>query len=185
MLFNIPKGIKRLLLALASDKSVCSIIPPTADVINLLLAMSDGFDPFINASIDLKLLQDHVPLIFNLLAECGGVHESLHLLFRDLAQKSLSPFQDNDGNCRNAHLLKPCGDNCSSFGYFPCLPQIVERGSYVLDNKNAQLGDCFKGVKGNKRNFTLVPGIFTLFCTHGMYHTIINSLNSSNFTMNI
>lgn len=153
LLFNTPRCVKRLLLALASDKSVCSIVPPTPDVINLLLAMSNGFDPFNNPNVDLKLLQDHVPLIFNLLGELGGVHQSLHLLFRDLAQKSLSPFLDNDGDFRNAHTLKPCDDNCESFGYFPSLPQIVERGSYVLDNKNLQLGDCFKGGKANKRNF--------------------------------
>jgi hypothetical protein len=67
-----PSGVKRLLLALASDKSVCSIIPPTPDVTNLLLSMSNGFDPFTNPSVDLKLLQDHVPLIFNLLVECGS-----------------------------------------------------------------------------------------------------------------
>jgi hypothetical protein len=129
--------------------------------------MSNGFDPFTNPSVDLKLLQDHVPLIFNLLVECGSPDKSLHLLFRDLVEKSLSPFQDNDGHCRSAHSLKPCEDSCDSFGYFPSMPQIVQRGSYVLDDKNPHLGDCFKGGKSKKRNFTLVPGLFTLFCTHG------------------
>jgi hypothetical protein len=79
---------------------------------NLLLPMSNGFDLFTNLSVDLKFLQDHMPLIFNLLVKCGSPDKSLHLLFRDLVGKSLSLFQDNGGHCRSVHSLKPCEDSC-------------------------------------------------------------------------
>ena len=62
-----------------------------------------------------------------------------------------------------------CGKD--SISYFPNLPQICHRGSYVLDGKRTTL--CTKKSKGHP---TLAPGMFTIGCQHGnayLYNMVI------------
>ena len=61
---NLPRSCKRLLLALSSDKPICSIVQPSQEVVSLMLAIADGRNG-LHCPQGMKILQDFVPLLFN------------------------------------------------------------------------------------------------------------------------
>ena len=168
VLGDCPEPCKKLLLALASDKPVCAIVPPKEDVWDLLIRMSEGCNPKDNPSTDLKLLHEEVPLVFNILKEQDEVPPAIRLLLAELVEKSGSPFVGPEGLPRVPHNLpkiKP-GDTGSN-GYLPCLAQLVQRGTYVLDDKKTPSGDCAKITRKKTKHGSLIPGIFCVLCPHG------------------
>ena len=143
---------------------MCSVIPPLPKVTNLLLDMANGLNPLDRPSVDLKLLQDRAPIIFAIIKENGNVPENIRLLLKDMVDKAYAPFRD-----RNVQQLDDFNESDACYGYLPCLPQRVARGTYIMDNKNTPLGDCYKLGRSYKRHGTLIPGIFCMFCPHGEY----------------
>ena len=159
-----------MLAALASDKPVCAIVHPNEDVLDLLTRMSNGVNPKDNPATDLKLLHEQVPLLFDILEKCGEVPLTIRPVLRELVIKSTAPFTFEDGQQRFSHDLPPSTLDSSSNGYLPCLPELVQRGKYVLDSKKIGKGDCAKAViRAKKKHGTLIPGIFCILCPHGNY----------------
>ena len=73
----------------------------------------------------------------------------LYPVIYELLKKANAPFnipesQTDDPNCAY-----------SDDSYFPALPMVHGHGSYVADTRGTS-------------HPTLLPGIFTLFCNHGM-----------------
>ncbi|XP_046862591.1 uncharacterized protein LOC124456100 isoform X2 [Xenia sp. Carnegie-2017] len=172
-----PNSCRRLLAALASDKPVCAIVPPK-EVLDLLIRMSDGANPKDNPSTDLKLLHEEVPLMLNVIETSEEIPITIQPLLKELVQKAISPFVVKDGQWRLPHNLPAVSQN-SSHGYIPCLPELVQRGNYVLDNRKTQQGDCAKVTRPKKKHGTLIPGIFCILCPHGIY--VMNSANENLF----
>ena len=162
-----PESCTRLLAALASDKPVCAIVPPNEEVLDLLTRISDGLNPKDNPATDLKLLHEQVPLLFHILEKCGEILPTIRLLVKELVAKSSSPFVFENGQQRFPHNLPPSTEKTTYNGYLPCLPDLVQRGNYVLDSKKAQKGDCAKFARANKKHGTLIAGIFCMLCPHG------------------
>ena len=54
-----------------------------------------------------------------------------------------------------------CDDD--SFGYFPQLPRLRNRKNYVADRSHSSVCN-----KKSSRHPSLLPGIFTLYCEHGI-----------------
>ncbi|XP_046863019.1 uncharacterized protein LOC124456695 [Xenia sp. Carnegie-2017] len=162
-----PNSCRRLLAALASDKPVCAIVPPKEEVLDLLIRMSDGANPKDNPSTDLKLLHEEVPLLFNVIETSEEIPITIQPLLKELVQKAISPFEVKDGQWRLPHNLPAVSQN-SFHGYLPCLPELVQRGNYVLDNRKTQQGDCAKVTRPKKKHGTLIPGIFCILCPHGV-----------------
>ncbi|CAB4029387.1 Hypothetical predicted protein [Paramuricea clavata] len=164
-----PDSCKRFLAALASDKPVCAIVPPNEEVLDLLTRISDGVNPKDNPATDLKLLHEQVPLLFNILKICGEIPPSIRPVVKELTCKAVSPFEYENGQQRLPHNLPPPQENNASNGYLPCLPELVQRGNYVLDSKKTKQGDCAKLARAkHKKHGTLIPGIFCLLCPHGI-----------------
>ena len=162
-----PESCTRLLAALASDKPVCAIVPPNEEVLDLLTRISDGLNPKDNPATDLKLLHEQVPLLFDILGKCGEIPPTIRVLVKELVSKSSSPFVFENGQQRLPHNLPPSIQSNKNNGYIPCLPDIVQRGNYVLDSKKTQKGDCAKVARPKKKHGTLIPGIFCMLCPHG------------------
>ena len=163
---------------MASDKPVCAIVPPKEEVLDLLIRMSDGANPKNNPSTDLKLLHEEVPLLFNVIETSEEIPITIQPLLTELVQKAISPFEVKDGQWRLPHNLPAVSQN-SSHGYLPSLPELVQRGNYVLDNRKTQQGDCAKVTRPKKKHGTLIPGIFCILCPHGIY--MMNSANENLF----
>ncbi|XP_046847976.1 uncharacterized protein LOC124441543 [Xenia sp. Carnegie-2017] len=129
------------------------------EVLDLLIRMSDGANPKDNPSTDLKLLQEEVSLLFNVIETSEEILVTIQPLLKELVQKSISPFKVKDGQWRLPHNLPAMSQN-SSHRYIPSLPELVQRGNYVLDNRKTRRGDCAKVTRPKKKHGTLIPGIF-------------------------
>ncbi|XP_046849613.1 uncharacterized protein LOC124443127 isoform X1 [Xenia sp. Carnegie-2017] len=140
--------------------------------------MSDGANPKNNPSTDLKLLHEEMPLLFNVIETSEEIPITIQPLLTELVQKAISPFEVKDGQWRLPHNLPSVSQN-SSHGYLPCLPELVQRGNYVVDNRKTQQGDCAKVTRPKKKHGTLIPGIFCILCPHGIY--MMNSANENLF----
>ena len=121
-----------------------------------------------NSTIDmytLQILQRECPILFDILRSKKSLPSQLHPVLYELLKRSNAPF---DVPKNNANVVDyPCSDD----SYFPNLPVVRSRGLYVADTaRKAKI--CTK--RGSSHP-TLLPGIFTLFCSHGMvqYNTVI------------
>ena len=148
---------------------MCALIPPDHDVINLVTKLSQGHDPRSRYSTDMKLLHDRVPVLFDLFSQLSDFECELWPIFTALHEKVMAPFTEVNGQARVPHSLPKCeGEDVLAF--FPTLPQIVDRGCYVLDNKQKNQGHSACSKKTCRvLQHSLVPGLFLLMCPHGMY----------------
>eukprot|EP00794_Sanderia_malayensis_P010517 gene10517-11621_t len=92
-----------------------------------------------------------------------------------LVEKSKQPFQDYNGvDAADDDLLLSEGESPehSIYSHWPCLTQSRRRGKYSVDKKGSKKDtmSCHKTSKGHP---TLLPGVFTMFCKHGMNHLLI------------
>ncbi|KAL3868521.1 hypothetical protein ACJMK2_041322 [Sinanodonta woodiana] len=119
-------------------------------------------NPFCNDTT-LARIQKEVPIFFNLLSSLKE-----KFLF-DTLKDSLPYFKQNvfDPFIKKACPSElPNKEDIDDLAFFPQLPQIRKRGTSVADKKGLTLKDiCIKFSKGHPH---LLPGVFTLFCLHGI-----------------
>jgi hypothetical protein len=158
-----PSEWVELVLALTSKSPVCALIYPGDELRKVLTKIAEG-----NSTIDmytLQILQRECPILFDILRSKKSLPSQLHPVLYELLKRSNAPF-DVPKNKANV-VDYPCSDD----SYFPNLPVVRSRGLYVADTaRKAKI--CTK--RGSSHP-TLLPGIFTLFCSHGMvqYNTVI------------
>ena len=161
-----PNEYQAFLFSLAQDSPVCAMVPPKENVLNLITAMSKGYNPKLNPATDLQLLQFESPSIFSLVSIMTEIPDFMFPVFGAFVEKSKAPFL----KCE-PHDLPLVVNGADSTAFFPCLPKLVERGSYVLDSKrlDTELSfNCEKKPSARGRHKTLVPGLFVLNCPHGV-----------------
>ena len=81
-------------------------------------------------------------------------------LIEELWKKSNAPFTTQD----SGEVYTANSSIDSDLYYFPALPKVRSRCSYVADKKSND-NIC---TKRTSKHRALLPGIFTLFCQHGM-----------------
>ena len=82
----------------------------------------------------MSVLQTHLPFLYDFCSICpDDVLPYLKPVFSALLTKANAPFTN-----RVVHDLPVFAKEPSVTSFFPGLPQIVERGSYVLDNAPLQ-----------------------------------------------
>ncbi len=79
-------------------------------------------------------------------------------IIEELLLKANAPFQENKDN-EVAPIV-----SYDEMSYFPHLPKCRERQVYTADSAG-KVSTC---TKKSSRHPTLLPGVFTLFCEHGM-----------------
>lgn len=62
------------------------------------------------------------------------------------------------------HVLPQVKDHMDICSFFPALPQLCMRGAYIIDQKKETMS-CNKLTKNQKN---LLPGVFLMYCNHGM-----------------
>ena len=125
----------------------------------------------------LQFLQRECPLFFDILRSKKSLPSHLHPVIYELLKRSKAPFEVPKKQTSVEDYLR------TDDSYFPNLPIFRSRGPYVADTgKRAKI--CTK--RGGSHP-TLLPGIFTLFCSHGMvqYSTVISSTTVMNGMPNV
>ena len=118
---------------------------------------------------ELEAVQRCVPVLAAFIVVCpkdsrGQLHEDVRKVIGHIVCCALRPF---DRPVPSA-CSYPLPDSAASvFSYFPHLPQRHGPGRYKADQqRQANAGDdCRKRSYGHP---TLTPGIFTIFCPHGI-----------------
>lgn len=155
-----PSKYACLLSSLAIASPVCALLPPTPNNLNLMDKLISGYnvrsDPILWA-----LLQKSIPIVFRLIVSLDTTHipDELKPVLTEVVNKSKRPFE----------VVKPeediaaldLDDSCS---FYPHLTRKRSRRVYRADLSRKQ-STCSKVYKGHP---SLLPGIFTAFCPHGM-----------------
>lgn len=154
-----PCDWSEFIMALASSSPVCALIHPDDELQQVLTTIADGFSEL--DIYTLQFLQQNCPLLLNLLQKVKPPPLLMSTVFHELLKKANAPFlgvaAHIDSSCSQSEIHD---DNNS---YFPALPLVRFRGSYVADTVKTSK-DC---TKHGTNHPTLFPGIFTLFCSHG------------------
>lgn len=144
--------------ALASSSPVCSFIHPSDKLFQTLLNLEAG--QCMSSLDNLLYLQHEVPVLFELLHRSKTYPKFLPSVIKKMVERADAPFQVTCGvSCSNPMMY-----DTEDMAFFPSLPKTQCRGTYVAD-KATQAKICTKRRTGHP---TLLPGLFTLFCKHGM-----------------
>ena len=113
----------------------------------------------------MQLLQRECPLIFDLLHSLKYIpHTHLSPILNEMVQKALAPFSSDEQSLTASVPACNPENELKTLSFFPQLPKLRYRGSYVADQDTKNNPVC---TKRSTRHPTLLPGIFTLFCAHG------------------
>lgn len=153
------------LQSLAATSPVCALVHTSEEVMSLLKNMQAEEYDVTRIPATMKLLQCHVPVLFNLVKNLDSYpHALLAPILQTLLDKAKAPFTDD----QEVYNEKPnilSNLELHNLGYFPQLPLVRSRGNYVADgNKHPDVSICNKNSHGHP---SLLPGVFTLFCQHG------------------
>ena len=157
-----PRELSTFFRCISSNSPVCSYIPPTASFNHLAACLSSGLiirkDPEA-----LSELQICAPIVYGVIKclPAASLPQPWITLLEELIMKSryVSDFQPHDTSTSNSFLS-------NSLSFFPSWPQLSDRGSYTMDKmKSDTREECAKTYRGHPN---LLPGIFTVYCQHGM-----------------
>ncbi|KAH3799822.1 uncharacterized protein LOC127838876 isoform X1 [Dreissena polymorpha] len=153
---------KDFVKVLASPNPVSSFIPPDEDIVDTLCKSFAKEEKLFSSDLELNMIQNKVPVIFDILKKIKNKFP--FKLFLDcmayMSSKVFQPF-----------MQAPCpmelpDEQQNELEVYPCLSQFRKRGVYTADGRKRTKDDmCRKLAKGHPR---LLPGIFTLYCLHGI-----------------
>ena len=172
-----PKSWVEFVTAMASSSPVCALIHPDHELHQVVRRIADGFSDFDAAT--LHFLQENCPILLNLLQKVKVLpQKQMFSVFNELLKRSNAPFVGSstqlENKASNSHL-----GTCDVDSYFPALQICRHRRRYTADTIKASKICTKRGTS----HPTLLPGIFTLFCTHGIYFKLSTILYTTKFTM--
>ena len=153
-----PSEWMQFVAALATSSPVCALIHPSDTLLKTLRGLESGQN--VHSIENLQYLQQQVPVLFDLIHRIKSFPSFLSPVLKEMADKAELPFQailESSSNLPLAH-------DTQDIAFFPHLPLLRPRGAYLSD-KAAQSKICTKHRVGHP---TLLPGLFTLFCKHGI-----------------
>ena len=151
-----------LLKSLASSSPITSMLLPTKRVESLILSIFKCDDPRAHPIL-WKSMHEEAPLFYQAMCD-GGDTRSLQNLLMEVWNACIESIKSSI-----PHPLCDVKDKESEMGFFPSLPVKRSRGKFVMDRKpiKKEDGECKKKAAGHP---SLLPGIFTIFCEHGMFY---------------
>ncbi|XP_052683945.1 uncharacterized protein LOC128168947 [Crassostrea angulata] len=169
-----PPEHRPLLELLGSSSPACALIP--YNVVNEQI-LSKMFDSPKDISRDAELLnsiQINIPLLFEILKSVSfEISPEYKEIISEVFAKSKDTFP-NPSACTSDQFPKPKTEDpltkeeldiASQTAFFPKLVPIRQRGRYTADKGKFNAESCRKD---STRHPTLLPGIFTVFCEHGI-----------------
>ncbi|XP_072021477.1 uncharacterized protein [Amphiura filiformis] len=118
----------------------------------------------------LFFVQREFPVIFKLLSKThvnGYVPTTIQRLLTDVLNTSTKVFMQSSSRTYSSPTAEELFQNT---GFFPALPKLHRKATYTIDKAGQDWTcrtqtECRKYAKGHP---TLSPGIFTIFCPHGV-----------------
>lgn len=146
--------------ALACPSPVCALIHPSDELFTLLHRLQT--EDITRDSQAMERLQNEVPVLFDLLQSLN-YHPAriLSPVIDVLISKAMAPFSCDTPQSQPS----TSGDSTSALAFFPHLPVRRLHGRYTSERASENAPKCYKQSRGHP---SLLPGIFTLFCEHGM-----------------
>ena len=146
-----------LLKALSSSSPLCALIHPSPDVLDLVENIANGYEVRCDPELWHKL-QMSVPLLYQLLSvlNCTSIPSVLSPILLEMNRIAVQCFKNTTPE-QHVDVFDECNPCC----YYPNLPIIRKRGVYKSDSVRKDQA-CTKVHRGH------LPGIFTLFCSHGI-----------------
>ena len=167
-----------LISVLSSPSPACATIHPSERVSSLLSAM-ENLD-ITKDTISLKILQEEIPVIFNLIRSLGYYpKEILAPLFNEMSRVATIAF--TMGNVQTPATQTE--ENPVDLAYYPALPRVRVRGAYQADKKAS--GHVRACRKRSSKHPSLLPGIFTIFCQHGMDNYVHDGIQCKSHTIRL
>lgn len=165
-----PSTCASLFTDLSTTSPVCALVPPTPEVNSLIDELCTNGLEVRKFPKQWQFLQDHVPILHDLICKFGPQSTSLPSEFRplvlDMVHKAQLPFLYTP-----QHPNVPfSGQSKNLHSYFPHLPVLWDRRKYKSDKHN-DISSCTKLYRGHP---SLLPGIFTIICPHGMLVILFN-----------
>ena len=158
-----PEGWVEFITALASSSPVCALIHPDHELHQVVRHIANGFSDFDTGT--LHYLQENCPVILNLLQKVKKLpQKQIFSVFNELLERSNAPFIGTSTPLEQKALNRDLGAYDFDDGYFPALPICRHRQCYSADTITASKICTKRGTS----HPTLLPGIFTLFCSHGI-----------------
>ena len=153
------------LQSLASTSPVCAFVH-TSNEVNLLLKKMQAEEYDITRFPEsMKLLQQYVPVLFNLIKNLSAYpHTLLSPILHTLLEKAEAPFTDEQIIGNEPPINQSESSELHHLGFFPQLPLVRNRGNYTADGSKYVDTSCNKYSHGHP---SLLPGVFTVFCQHG------------------
>ena len=115
----------------------------------------------------LATLQANVPIVTNFLIKCPKIANKLPVDVCEIIRYIFSTVDSTFSATVNPPTsYQPCTTS-DQISYFPALPIVRGQGKYKADENihTHQEDDCRKASYGHP---TLTPGIFTVYCPHGI-----------------
>ncbi|XP_062571922.1 uncharacterized protein LOC134233886 [Saccostrea cucullata] len=167
-----PPEHRPLLELLASPSPACALIPYNA-VNEQILSKIFGSPKDISRDAELlNSIQINIPLLFEILRSVSfEISPEYKEIISTVFTKSKATFP-NPSTSDQFHNPKTEDsvteeelDNAAQTAFFPTLEPIRQRGRYTADKGKFNAESCRKD---STRHPTLLPGIFTVFCQHGI-----------------
>ncbi|CAH1786457.1 unnamed protein product [Owenia fusiformis] len=154
-----PSYYVEFLKTLSSSAPVCATIHPSIELRNLLHQLADGLDVKEDI-LALTKLQREIPALYTLIIGQpeASIPEAVRPLLRALQYWSEYPFRSCDGVPGSDSIVE------RELAYFPRNPMVRGRGNYSKDSATKR-ERCKKMYTGHQ---SLLPGIFTVLCEHGV-----------------
>ena len=175
----IQHPLLKLVKFLVSESPVCSYFPPADTFLQLISEVKSGLE-IRKHPRKLKLLLDYSPILFHALVEIPGGKAPKELvdIFERLESKLQTTFKQ-DAHFLESTLSEQAGN---TFSFLPNWTSINVRGFYKQDLISASSQKKDRSQQCNKDyrvHPSLTPGIFTLYCDHGLLCFFGFRVNSS------
>ena len=159
---SFPPGVTNFLKCCSSISPVISYFPHKEEFLRIIDDISDGQSPK-GEPETMKRLELHSPIICKFLQALPTevIERSCLDLLLEMKRILLSSHKE-------AHdLSKNFVSASNSYIYFPCWQPCSARGTYVADRQQTTK-DALKCSKLHRGHPKLMPGLFTVYCEHGL-----------------
>ncbi|XP_062341606.1 uncharacterized protein LOC134039632 [Osmerus eperlanus] len=148
-----------LLTQVSKNSPACALLRPSKELGELMSEMEGlQYCQIERQPALLGKLAKECPLFFSLVGMEGTFSQEVVPIFQCVYKKALETVS-------TPPVSTPLTSPEDPGHYFPNLPPVRDRGTYTTDRCKKEASDCRKTAG---RHPNLIPGIFTLFCTHGV-----------------
>ncbi|XP_033731140.1 uncharacterized protein LOC117320740 [Pecten maximus] len=160
-----PSEYRPLLELIASSSPACALPPCTADNEKLIKEMLAMDSDIAQNSTLLSEIQQKLPVVFDIIKSAGSILSlECKQILAAIFEKSKSTFAVVE--CKQSSYQDSIATSNENTSYFPALQRVRSRGYFKADKTCRE--DYDKCAKDSSRHPHLLPGIFTVFCEHGL-----------------